>query len=241
ISELKIIYKSKCGYCETNSEAGATFRIDHFRPKKNIKDVVDHPGYYWLAYEWSNLVLACDTCNNKKSNKFPLAPTGLRVTLPFIPANGLPNVDYLSSNSNLFLEEEALLLNPEIDNVEDDLIFLPTGKVKGITARGRTTIDVCKLNRDPLFTARKKMIDGFLAKLKKCIADYLTTNDDNILKYSLKNIFVEIKELQNQENVYSRVGWFMFHKFHLFFTDKLGLKQRTVIQRTFNLFLINRL
>jgi hypothetical protein len=31
------------------------------------------PGYYWLAYEWNNLFLACQLCNQLfKKNLFPL-------------------------------------------------------------------------------------------------------------------------------------------------------------------------
>lgn len=241
LAELKTIYKTKCGYCETNPEAGATFRIDHFRPKKFIKDVVGHTGYYWLAYEWSNLVLACDTCNNKKSNKFPLANGGIRINLPVIAATGLPENDYLNINSNFFLGEMPLLLNPEIDIVENDLVFLPSGKIKGITPRGRKTIEVCSLNRDPLFTARKKIIDLFLSDIRKCIANYLAANNSDLLKYSLKDVFVKIKSSQDPDNAYSRLGWFMYHKFHLFFTNKLGLKQQVIIRQAFNLFLNNQL
>jgi hypothetical protein len=36
---------------------------------------VAHPGYYWLAYDWRNLLPACGQCNSGsgKMNQFPIA------------------------------------------------------------------------------------------------------------------------------------------------------------------------
>ncbi|AUX44887.1 uncharacterized protein SOCE26_063570 [Sorangium cellulosum] len=34
---------------------------------------VERPGYYWLAYEWDNLLFSCGICNGThKRNLFPL-------------------------------------------------------------------------------------------------------------------------------------------------------------------------
>jgi hypothetical protein len=48
-----------------------------FRPKggwvQNDGDALTQPGYYWLAYEWSNLLISCQLCNQEfKKNRFPL-------------------------------------------------------------------------------------------------------------------------------------------------------------------------
>ena len=53
----------KCGYCEVGTEAVFGGELDHFRPKGT---------YWWLAYDWSNYVLSCKTCNTNKGQKFPL-------------------------------------------------------------------------------------------------------------------------------------------------------------------------
>lgn len=52
-------------------------RVEHFRPKGGWRQSpgqpIEQPGYYWLAYEWSNLFLACGPCNSRhKRNLFPL-------------------------------------------------------------------------------------------------------------------------------------------------------------------------
>ena len=48
-----------CGYCELPVVNGP---VDHFRPKSRFPEVV---------YCWPNWVLACSSCNNKKSSKWP--------------------------------------------------------------------------------------------------------------------------------------------------------------------------
>ncbi|MCH7726958.1 MAG: hypothetical protein IH991_10820 [Planctomycetes bacterium] len=56
---------SKCAYCESYSAHVAPKDIEHFRPKSEIdtgKKTIA-PGYYWLAADWSNLLLSCQFCN----------------------------------------------------------------------------------------------------------------------------------------------------------------------------------
>lgn len=62
----------KCCYCERNRDK-KEFDVEHFRPKGKVKEAEKtHPGYWWLAYDWENLLIACKTCNQKKSTHFPL-------------------------------------------------------------------------------------------------------------------------------------------------------------------------
>lgn len=66
----------KCCFCEAViAHTGAD--VEHFRPKAGFRqtrsDPLGGPGYYWLAYDWANLFLACRDCNNRhKANLFPL-------------------------------------------------------------------------------------------------------------------------------------------------------------------------
>ncbi|HLC17234.1 MAG TPA: hypothetical protein VJL89_13515 [Thermodesulfovibrionia bacterium] len=78
-------FHGKCAYCEcyiTNFQRGD---IEHFRPKLAVTDKNDnpiqHPGYYWLAYDWQNLLPSCQICNQPskigdkkigKHNRFPV-------------------------------------------------------------------------------------------------------------------------------------------------------------------------
>lgn len=98
---MKHVFHNKCAYCETNlAEARQDADAEHFRPKSGVnfkekpeagnrtytkatvsdvsqnpaEDIV-HPGYFWLAYNWKNLLPACRHCNSKdgKKSQFPVA------------------------------------------------------------------------------------------------------------------------------------------------------------------------
>jgi hypothetical protein len=83
---LEHVFYSKCAYCEWEI-LRFPGDAEHFRPKGAVKrktasgrfekplcridDPVTggvlrwvHPGYFWLAYDWRNLVPACQACNS---------------------------------------------------------------------------------------------------------------------------------------------------------------------------------
>lgn len=73
---LKVAQHLKCCFCERT--VGEDGHIEHFRPKGGVRQDSGSPlsecGYYWLAYEWTNLLLSCADCNVRhKANLFPLA------------------------------------------------------------------------------------------------------------------------------------------------------------------------
>ena len=234
LEKLFKIYNHKCAYCETDTSAGATLQVEHYRPKRRIKDDATHKGYYWLGYEWSNLILACQKCNNAKSNHFPLESIGVRV-------DAYDPDTTVRADSPALLGEKPFLLNPEIDRPEDHFIFLPDGRMEGITERGEKTIEICKLSdndkREDLILARKKEINIISEKISKYIDDYIQeVCDKNAFRYSLKNLFFDILKGDSPENQYSRLYWFMFSKFEIFFIKPLRKKQQKRIRKAFKLF-----
>ncbi|OQY45396.1 MAG: hypothetical protein B6247_29010 [Candidatus Parabeggiatoa sp. nov. 2] len=237
---LEALYDYKCAYCETNTTAGATLQVDHYRPKNKIQEESNHTGYYWLGYEWSNLMLICSQCNGKsaKSNKFPIAPTGIRVTTPPLDNQGELNKALCRADSQLLLDEKALLLNPEIDKPEEHLVFLPNGQIKGITERGKKTIDICNLNRKSLVFKRKKVLHQLQEELEEYLDDFLTHQiSEEIFHYSLKKFFQRLeKSTRSYDNSYLRLRWFMFYKFERFFISALGIKQQEIVKMAFALF-----
>ena len=56
--DVSKVFFDLCAYCEEYCKGD----VDHFRPKAR---------YPHLVYEWTNWVLACPTCNNSKSDKWP--------------------------------------------------------------------------------------------------------------------------------------------------------------------------
>jgi hypothetical protein len=141
-------FRGKCAFCEC--KLGSQFPdIEHYRPKKGVTDgddmavtitgvdgqVKDHPGYYWLAYNWRNLLPSCQKCNRPtkggelgKRNRFPIA--GTRAVCPTDPLD----------------VEDPLLLHPVFDNPEQHLtVDMDTETIVGVTDRGKMTLKVLGL------------------------------------------------------------------------------------------------
>lgn len=67
----------KCCFCESKFVHTGYGDVEHYRPKGGYQQQADddlgRPGYYWLAYAWSNLFFSCQICNQRhKKNLFPL-------------------------------------------------------------------------------------------------------------------------------------------------------------------------
>src|SRR5690242_10590862 len=61
---LERAQNGKCCYCEMIIPKPYAFScVEHYRPKaysqQAPKGPKRFPGYYWLAYDWANLFLAC--------------------------------------------------------------------------------------------------------------------------------------------------------------------------------------
>jgi uncharacterized protein (TIGR02646 family) len=174
--QLALSYHNKCAYCERLCKAD----VEHYRPKKGVKEDSAHGGYYWLCYEWTNLLPACVKCNRDggKHTKFPIL--GTRVITPSFLLNS--NLDLAKSkiNSRLLLREKALLLHPEVDKPEDFFEFEIDKKkdgirIKGIDkeGRGKETIEICALNRQELRLERvENAINPFKMAIESLFAMY---------------------------------------------------------------------
>ena len=141
---LKRLQHNKCCYCESKTSPG---RIDHFRPKGAVRQskVSDriHPGYYWLAYRWDNLVLACEDCNLKKSDCFPLEDSGHRARNHRVPLD----------------RELPLLLNPYAETDPSEHFTFDGSACRPRTARGRETVALLELNRPILQDERQNVLN----------------------------------------------------------------------------------
>ncbi|MBM4042479.1 MAG: hypothetical protein FJ290_28640 [Planctomycetes bacterium] len=139
----------KCCFCESKITHIAYGDVEHFRPKAGYRqqpgDGLSRPGYYWLAYEWSNLFLACELCNRRfKECLFPLRDSSQRATC----------------HKHDLDREEPLLLDPTQRDPEDHLSFRGevAYAVEGSQA-GIATIEVLGLNREPLVERRRDKLE----------------------------------------------------------------------------------
>lgn len=124
---LETIQKNKCCYCETKSTRSNS-DVEHFRPKaaysSRFKGESFYPGYFWLAYDWNNLFLACQVCNQIfKNDFFPIESESTRAQL----------------NNFEITNEISLFVHPSQDEPEKEIEYkesMPFGK----TAKGKSTI-----------------------------------------------------------------------------------------------------
>jgi len=142
--ELGNIYLGKCAYCEQKIELS---HVEHYRPKSI---------YYWLAFSWDNLILACPHCNEYKSAHFELS--GVAVTFINNPAN-IKNINTLSA-SYLF-REQPKMVNPEITDPLPHIKFKVDGAIESTDVRFAYTIEKCKISRTYLRDERRKLLNDF--------------------------------------------------------------------------------
>lgn len=168
---LKTLYKNKCGYCE--KQANAPY-IDHHRPTGTITgNAKNSRGYYWLCYEWTNLIPSCHDCNSvtAKGSKFPLS--GARKSTH--PTHGQPpslNLAHFKYDSQYNLDERPLLLHPEYCDSQDHFKFDRDGKIIGITKEGKQTVSILKLDNEDLNGWRRKIYEDHLADVRKIIRKF---------------------------------------------------------------------
>ncbi len=167
---LEKLFHDKCAYCETFLTAGGDWDVEHFRPKGKVAERDDHPGYYWLAYEWVNLYPSCKLCNQRrrdpprwgdlrfagtggKADQFPLGDEATRALMP----------------SHDLDAEERLLLDPcGADRPEEHLRFSVDGQVVAVAGsrRGEASIQVFHLRRRRLRDQRRRKVAAVIDLLK---------------------------------------------------------------------------
>ncbi|MEA2691305.1 MAG: hypothetical protein QOJ16_692 [Acidobacteriota bacterium] len=133
-----------CAYCQCDLPANDRGDVEHFRPKSI---------YWWLAYDFTNYLLSCSTCNRvHKKSRFPLTP-------------GVAPLAY-EARAQLG-QEPCLLVDPAADpieewmeiNLKDDLYRV---RPKSALTAGSTpeqkvqeTIRLLKLNENGLLVRQR--------------------------------------------------------------------------------------
>jgi uncharacterized protein (TIGR02646 family) len=159
---LEALFHDKCAYCESKVTAVTDWPVEHFRPKGSVAERPDHPGYYWLAYDWTNLYLSCTLCNERrrdrarwgdcsragtggKADQFPLAD---EMTRAMSPDDDLDR-------------EDRLLLDPCKDDPDRYVTYNALGEIMAVgdNPKGLATISVFHLDRRRLRDLRRSVID----------------------------------------------------------------------------------
>jgi hypothetical protein len=190
---FKNVFNRKCAYCEGKVEPQSWGAAEHWRPKGGVSELKDgaylpvardgerHPGYYWLAYDWRNLLPACDTCNAgaAKGTKFPVEGE-----YAFSPSEG-------RTSAELDCRERPLLLHPFHGGERDPkkhICFDEFGMPHPIhgSRYGQVTIEVFQLDREDLNDDRKERFEELDDRIREAIgsvAKRLSTFDDALRAY----------------------------------------------------------
>ena len=165
---LERLFRDKCAYCESKITATADWDVEHFRPKGRVAERGDHPGYYWLTYDWENLYPSCQHCNQRrrdrprwgdssesvgggKVDQFPLFDEATRAMSP----------------SDDVRQEVTLLIDPCFADPEDYLGYDPTGQLFALQGNlYSATIDVMNLNRSRLRVSRTETMWAVVGVIK---------------------------------------------------------------------------
>lgn len=115
--------QGKCWYVECKNP-GTDEDIDHWRPKSRVDGVRDHPGYYWLAFDWTNMRLSCHRANRKRINPETTESSGKSDAFPLLNPD-----DRAFSESDDLQKERPTLLDPTNPADPAVISFFPNGEV----------------------------------------------------------------------------------------------------------------
>jgi uncharacterized protein (TIGR02646 family) len=228
-TRLETVFNHKCAYCECNIRLGAHYDAEHFRAKKQ---------YYWLGYEWTNLLLACQKCNRDyKGTQFPIVDErNRRIQPPFDKTNRFQKA---ACHIESLEDEGRLLLHPALDDPKIHLRFLKNGSIVGLTDKGVKSIEVYGLDRDELVKYRKHII----RKIRAFIVYPFKWRDDvseTEVKYRLEEVILTkiLDKMDDSESTFigfTTAIWENFDEFIIENTDKgLIMPYKPMMKRVFN-------
>jgi len=181
----------KCCFCEAVFNANGFGDVEHFRPKAAYKvgKQLKYPAYYWLVYDWENLMFSCQKCNQEfKANEFPVLNENTRVK------------NHLDTNQ--IDNELNILINPIKENPENYIYFLyeiPKPKINlnlQDKLRASETIRIFGLARKELNRDRLEYLK--ILKILKPFLNFDLTNQAAI--ENAKNVF-KISDNELKENI----------------------------------------
>ena len=147
---LRTLQYDKCCFCESKISHIAYGDVEHYRPKAGWvqnDEPINKPGYYWLAYDWDNLLLCCQICNQRyKKNYFPIQIEADRAIDHTIDKN----------------KEKPLFIHPVNDDPEEHIEFNEdVPKAVNGSVKGMATIEKLGLDRELLNKQRKTKLNEF--------------------------------------------------------------------------------
>ena len=197
VRALRRLFYGKCAYCEGDIEKG-TREVEHYRPKGGVKEDPDHPGYWWLAHSWSNLLPTCGPCNKGlrqhvvtpdmtiqeveamlarpekllegKQNSFPVGAPRLTAKLDDHDAEQPHLIDPTRSEPTLYLRWS---------HASHYSVLVPATVAGGPSIEGSETIRCLALNRSGLVEARTKQLSILRGQRTRILEDLEASIQDS--------------------------------------------------------------
>ena len=159
----------KCAYCEQykNGDFGC---VEHYRPKGGFGSPLQKPGYYWLAYDWQNLLFSCSECNTSyKRNLFPLVNENARDIEHRDISNEEPTIiNPATTDPGEHIEFSEFIIRPKLIDGQESL-------------QGKTTIGMFRLNdRKDLKERRRNFWERYQDIHKLLEICHMTQSTDGI-------------------------------------------------------------
>ena len=179
-------FQGKCAYSEAPINP-KNCRIIRHRPRNGASDI-DHSSdrnhYWWLAYEWENLIPVYDECARAKGHYFPV-----------IGKRAKPKTNL----SAVRKAESALLPDPSLPDLSTNLIFGQDGIVSAQSGY-EPIVDILGLNSSNLVRRRKSAYREFSSSSKNLAPTHLKsfftshlTNDSYFLEARLQWLEIMIR------------------------------------------------
>lgn len=164
VSALNTLFHNKCAYCEGKITSTGPIDVEHFRPKGRIEGELNHPGYWWLATEWTNLLASCIDCNRGRNQILLSSEDGQQLTQgerlsgkhDHFPVAGLRATCATDDHS----QEDPLLIDPTCMDPSKHInwkVVADHPLAIAFSRYGETSIDLFGLNRLKLAEARREL------------------------------------------------------------------------------------
>lgn len=212
--ELAALGNNKCWYSEAK-DTMSDRDIDHFRPKKEAKNLPDIPradedGYWFLAFDVENFRFSSVYSNERRKDKFDKTKEtgGKGVYFPLFAGS------HVAKSKARILDEEIMLLDP----CDQDDVNLLTFNDKGEAVynvmtidedrdikRVETSVKLYNLNHSPLVDLRAQVwnkCQRFIDEMRK-----ITSEGDlgNTARNRLKFLKSEIRKMMDKQEEVSAV------------------------------------
>lgn len=124
---LEELFHGKCAYCESFYASQAPVDVEHYRPKGAVEGEPNHPGYWWLGMEWTNLLPSCLDCNRRRKQLAPEAVSSLSLLYKATQSgkkDSFPIEGARADNEGATLAlEQPILLDPTRDDPNAHLAY----------------------------------------------------------------------------------------------------------------------